>query len=69
MTNHIIKYDHKDDVKLSKRETETWCGSQLETFDWYFVDAHHALLAVDKNSSVSPCKKCLAAIIKTAKGV
>ncbi|MDU4150339.1 MAG: hypothetical protein E7H83_01965 [Enterobacteriaceae bacterium] len=67
--SNIVKHDYKDGVKLPKHEIETWCGAKLETFDWYFVDAHHALLAVDKSSSVSPCKKCLAAIIKTAKGV
>lgn len=69
MSNHIIKYDYKDGVKLSKRDTETWCGAQLETFDWTFMDAQHALLSIEQGSLVEPCDKCLAAIIKTAKGV
>lgn len=69
MSKHIIKYDHRDGVKLSKHETETWCGHAPQFSDWLFQDAQHALLSIEQGSLQVPCKKCLAAIIKAAQEV
>ncbi|MCS3490500.1 hypothetical protein [Enterobacter sp. SLBN-59] len=69
MSKHIIKYDHHDGVKLSKHETETWCGHAPQFSDWLFQDAQHALLSIEQGSLQVPCKKCLAAIIKAAQEV
>ena len=66
---HIIKYDWKDGVKLPPHQTETWCGHQPKCGEWLFQDAQHALLSIEQGSLQVPCKRCLAAIIKTAKGV
>lgn len=69
MSKHIIKYDYREGVKLAKYEIQTWCGAQLETFDWTFMDAQHALLSIEQGSLIVPCKNCLAVIIKTAQEV
>ncbi|HCR0385310.1 TPA: hypothetical protein OMS42_002060 [Enterobacter kobei] len=66
MSKHIIKYDHRDGIKLAKHETETWCGHKPQFSDWLFQDAQHALLSIEQGSLQVPCKKCLSAIIKTA---
>ncbi|EQA3413047.1 hypothetical protein ACX1JN_000690 [Cronobacter sakazakii] len=69
MSKHIIKYDHRDGVKLAKHETETWCGHKPQFSDWLFQDAQHALLSIDQGSLQVPCNKRLAAIVKTAQEV
>ncbi|MEP8883471.1 hypothetical protein ABKV35_00055 [Enterobacter kobei] len=69
MSNHIIKYDYRDGIKLAKHETETWCGHRPHFSDWLFQDAQHALLSIEQGSLQVPCKKCMAAIIKTAQEV
>ncbi|MDF3570895.1 hypothetical protein [Enterobacter cloacae] len=66
MSKHIIKYDHRDGVKLAKHETETWCGHKPQFSDWLFQDAQHALLSIEQGSLLVPCKKCLKAIVKVA---
>ncbi|WP_427022834.1 hypothetical protein [Enterobacter kobei] len=66
MSKHIIKYDYRDGVKLAKHETETWCGHKPQSSDWLFQGAQHALLSIEQGLLQVPCKKCLAAIIKTA---
>ncbi|WP_227136711.1 hypothetical protein [Kosakonia radicincitans] len=67
MKNHIIKYDHRDGVKLSKHEIETWCGHKPKVADWLFQDAQHAILSIEQHSDVAPCSECLKAIIKMAR--
>ena len=69
LIRHIIKYDWKDGVKLPPHQIETWCGHQPKCGEWLFQDAQHALLSIEQGSLQVPCKNCLAAIIKTAKGV
>lgn len=69
MSKHIIKYDYRDGVKLAKHEIKTWCGHAPQFSDWLFQDAQHALLITEHGSLQVPCKKCLAAIIKTAQEV
>ena len=67
--NLIIKYAYPDGVKLAKHEIETWCGHAPQFSDWLFQDAQHALLSIEQGSLQVPCKKCLAAIIKTVQEV
>lgn len=69
MSKHIIKYDYHDGAKLAKHEIETWCGHAPQFSDWLFQDAQHALLSIEHGSLQVPCKKCLAAIIKTVQEV
>ena len=59
MTNHVIKYDHIEGVKLKK--PVVWCLSEHD-HGWLFKNAQHVALAV--GGSVSPCKACVKAIIK-----
>nr|DAH73744.1 MAG TPA: hypothetical protein [Caudoviricetes sp.] len=66
MRKHIIKYEYCNGVKLAKHEIETWCGYAPQFSDWLFLDAQHALLSIEQGSLQVPCKKCLAAIIRTA---
>jgi len=66
---HIIKYDWKDGVKLPRCEIQLWCGHKPGYGEWLFQDAQHALLSIEQGSLQVPCKRCLAAIIKTAQGV
>lgn len=63
---HVIKFDHQNGRELPKHEVVTWCGAQLQPFDWAFVDAQHALLCIEKNHWQIPCKDCLAAMIGLA---
>ncbi|KXL18467.1 hypothetical protein AXH19_02510 [Escherichia coli] len=71
LTRWPVFVDHfnRDGVKLAKHETETWCGHKPQFSDWLFQDAQHALLSIEQGSLQVPCKKCLAAIVKTAKEV
>ena len=71
MSNHIIKYDYREGVKLPKHEIETWCGHRPRSFEWLFQGAQHALLSIEQGTLLVPfpCKNCLAAIIKTAQEV
>lgn len=57
---HVIKYTHKDGVKLDT--PNAWCGKKVNAFDFVFNDAQHVALAV--GGSVAPCKNCIKAIIK-----
>lgn len=66
MSNNIIKYDYRDGVKLPPHQIETWCGHKPKFSDWLFQDAQHALLSIEQDQMQVPCRKCLAAIIKTA---
>ena len=66
MTKHIIKYEYRDGVKLAKHEVETWCGYVPQFSDWLFQDAQHAILSIEQESRIQPCKRCIKAIIKTA---
>lgn len=58
MFNHIIKYDYRDGVKLTKHEIETWFGCSPEFSDWLFQDAQHALLVMEQGGRIIPCKSC-----------
>ena len=69
VSKHIIKYDYRDGVKLAKHEIQTWCGHAPQFSYWLFQDAQHALLSIEQGSLQVTCKKCLAAIIKTAQEV
>ncbi|MCL5634794.1 hypothetical protein M5Y66_09795 [Enterobacter vonholyi] len=62
MPKHIIKYDHRDGVKLPQYQVETWCGHQPGAFEWLFQDAQHAVLCIEHGGSQVPCKRCLKAI-------
>ena len=66
MTKHIIKYEYRDGVKLARHEIETWCGYAPQFSDWLFRDAQHAILGIEQESRIQPCKRCIKAIIKTA---
>jgi len=57
---HTLKYDHKDGVKLDN--PISWCGRELNSYDWFFLDAQH--LALSAGGSVQPCKNCVKAVIK-----
>ncbi len=59
MPSHVIKYDHKDGVRLAR--PSTWCGRQTHS-SFAFLDAQHVALAV--GGSIQPCKNCVKAIIK-----
>lgn len=56
---HVIKYDHKDGVRLV--HPATWCGRPVNS-SFAFVDIQHVALAV--GGSIQPCKSCINAIIK-----
>lgn len=60
---HIIKFPEENNKK------ESWCGAVISPMEWAFEDAQHALLSIWQGSLQVPCKKCLAAIIKTAQEV
>lgn len=66
MAKHIIKYDYRDGVKLPKNEVEIWCGYTPKSSDWLFQDAQHAILSIEQESRIQPCKRCIKAIINTA---
>lgn len=70
MCKHIIKYEYRDGVKLANHEIETWCGHAPQFSDWLFQDAQHAILSIEQESRIQPCKRCIKAIINAAeKGV
>ena len=60
MSNHVIKYEYDDGVKLSK--PEVWCGRTVSRNTWMFTGAQHVALAA--GGGVQPCKNCIKAIIK-----
>ena len=60
MPKHVIKYEYKDGVKLTK--PVLWCGREFKFNQFNFQDAQHVALAV--GGSVQPCKACIKAIIK-----
>lgn len=66
MSKHIIKYEYRDGVKLAKHEIEIWCGHSPKFAEWLFQDAQHAILSIEQESRIQPCKRCLKAIINTA---
>lgn len=39
-----------------------WCGARIERMDWSFVDAAHAIRAVECNTFQQPCSACWAAM-------
>lgn len=55
---HIVKLEFKDGQKLPKHETETWCGSKLEAFEWSYVDLQHAALDNLSGSCRPICPGC-----------
>lgn len=63
MARHIIKFEYRDGIKLKRHELVTWCG--MSAGNWYFQDASHAILSIDRGTAISPCKKCL----KKLKGI
>lgn len=63
MIAHIVKYRHKDGVKL--HIPTLWCNSDYDGCSFVFMDAQHVALAV--GGSTQPCKNCIKAIIKELK--
>lgn len=62
MSKHIIKYEWNDGVKLKRYEIITWCGAKPQP--WMFQDAQHAIISIEKDSYVLPCKNCIKAILR-----
>lgn len=60
MSHHIIKFSHKDGVKLLS--PEVWCGEEINGHSWLFQSAQHAALSV--GGSISMCKNCIKNIVK-----
>lgn len=50
-----------------QRERKTWCGRPLQAFDFYFVDATHALLNAQAKGRLLLYHECAEAIVATAK--
>jgi hypothetical protein len=60
MPKHTLKLEYNDGEKLPK--PISWCGKEMNSFDWCFQDAQH--LALSSQGSIVPCKNCIRAIIK-----
>jgi hypothetical protein len=42
----------------------SWCGTKRCTrVDWLFLDAAHVLASLEAESSVTPCRACLRAML------
>jgi len=41
----------------------TWCGKELNTYEFHFIGANHAALSVRSGNRVLPCPECAQAII------
>lgn len=37
---------------------DAYCGVRINRFDWSFVDAEHAVAAVEQNTRQQPCPEC-----------
>lgn len=62
---HIVKFTYKDGIELrNSSEWITYCEYQLNPLDFYFTSAEHAILAMEQNTFVEPCKKYTNSIIK-----
>lgn len=42
-----------------------WCGVELYSHMWSFIDADHALRSIIRNDRLQPCPACLTLIKKT----
>lgn len=60
MARHVIKYEYDEGSKL--KFPISWCGKELKSREFKFLDAQHVALAA--GGSVQPCKNCIKAIIK-----
>lgn len=60
MKCHTIKHTHSDGKELDK--PISWCGVKLNSYDSYFLDAHHLTLSV--GGSRQSCKKCINAVVR-----
>ncbi len=53
---------HDWEKHVQRRDHLAWCGERLETFEWYFTNAEHAILSTG-STRLQPCPACLAAMI------
>ncbi len=53
--NHIRRPDES-------AKNKSYCGIALTSFDWCFQNVDHALLTIEQEGSIAPCKDCLESI-------
>ena len=59
--NHVLKIPRKP--ATPQLGGEAWCGAEIRSFDWHYVDAGHAVNTVARGDRLSPCPACAQAII------
>ncbi len=46
----------------------SWCGRQLWSYEWAFVDLDHARRTVELGQRLVPCEACMAAAAQEPSG-
>jgi len=51
---HVVRLVYRDG---GAKKPISWCGKELNSFDWVFVDVQHLVNSV--GGSIAPCKCCI----------
>ena len=46
---------------------KVYCGAKLSGLEWHFTDSDHAILSIEQNSLIEPCKDCIKEIKRILK--